>query len=422
MGCGLDLLVIDDAAGSNGATDIQYQIDGGTAANWFYTSGSTSVRNQKVASGLSYGTHTFKMIRNARTSFKTCVVAFKVYQPKKPVLPTTAVEICDYNVMADYVANTVATANTIATGVLRKAATKEMVYIGTWATGLDPSVAPGWYVGSSTLSDSLQYTFFGTGLEWRWQGPGASWTGIFTLTDAANPSGTNNFGGFTTGSYGDVTSFTAATGTLVTNTGASKENGVKISGLPLGWHTIKLQHTAGATSVFFEAIDIITPVHSYKSNLYTDLQNTLSVGSCSLMDSRKTSMQNGDRPSQKAWAQAVGVTGDPTTTGTSLVPMVDLSGVIKTNGGPLQISYSVSMYHSVAATLNTCRIYMDGVAVGIPKVVSSPGAGATYVFEISDIITINASPGYHKIDIYVATGASTLTLYSADRSMTVREM
>ena len=437
VGCGLDVDMYAFGAAGNTVS-----IDGGSAlAVPIQTVGIGA--NVPIVSGLPYGTHTAVFTRGGAgiaISFKS----FKVYQPKTPTIPTSSIAVGSYNVMGSFVANTTAAVLNTSTGVLRKSSSREMVYVdgtgGTtaWVASLSPNGQPsGFEFASDKLNASIQYTFFGTGFDFRSQSQSvqsnniavtingvalnASYPGASNITYSVYGAGVT-YGG---GSANSSALLSTVGSNILTLQNGSVINGVgfTISGLPLGEYTVKFNNGTASIYLKIYCIDIITPIHSYKSNLYADLQNTLTVGSNSLMDVRNTQPIPLALPQNKAWAQAVGVYGaGATVTSANLIPMIDMSGTLKTSGGPLQISYNASMYHSVAATLCTCQVYVDGIAVGTPKVMSSPGAGATYVFEISDNIIIPASQGYHKIDVYVATGAITLTLYVTNRSMTVKEL
>ena len=244
--------------------------------------------------------------------------------------------------MATYVPNTNAGIFSTAQGTIRKHNLREFVYTGTWSTVISFGDLGGWNIFTAVATDSFKYTFFGTGFEWRFTNSvttGANWqTNIDGATNLTVTNGTFWTGALTTSFYGTgVTSFTASTGTLVTNT-TQTSNGLSISGLSLGLHTVTLNRLTGTNNFYNQGFDIVTPIHSPKSNLYADFQNTLPVGNCSLSDNRKLS--SALLPSTKAWAQAIGITALPTTSSTTFVPFPDMSLIIKTTGGPLLITAS----------------------------------------------------------------------------------
>jgi hypothetical protein len=420
VGTGLDLLMQDSASGGNDS--YQYSIDGGSLTAWTGTAGNTTKRVQKVVSGLPYGTHTFKFYRNSASTWVPTIYQFIVYQPKKPAIPATAVELCDYNVMADYSNDTASpTTNlTISKGVLRKVNTREMVYVGSWSfLSLDPAYESGYssYTADATTS-YFEYTFFGTGFNFRCQG--GTGAGATSWTVSLDGPSNTNWSAYTSSiSSGTTATWTASSGTLSVPTAAAKF-ALFVSGLPLGFHKIRFQKASGAYNTYFESLDIITPIHSYKSNLYADIQNTLPVGSNSLMDSRKTSMIKESLPAQKAWAQAVGIFSDPTQSSTTKIPLTDMSVTIKTNGGPLKIDYTVCIKHDGVGQSMRTAVYVDGVAVTGDKIIHQQVANLISI--LSDSVIVPVSAGVHKVDVYWSTSTSTATAFGTNRNLTVQEL
>lgn len=413
VGTGIDIGRCD--TGSSGTFIKVYYIDGvsiGTETG----NNSTILRNLKVASGLPYGTHTLKITRTAVTSADSGVVNFTIYQPKKPILPSTALELCDYNVMATFVANTLdgGSLGSIATGVLRKSSFREMTCIGTWSGGVTINaggvVSPGGYLSSTTSGDVLSYTFFGTGFDLRFYHATAG--GFVIAVD-----GLSNFTSYGNGYYGAAGTWTPSTGTFSGDSGG-RGCGIWISGLALGKHTVTLtKNSTNPTQP--ECLDIITPIHAVKSNLYADLQNTLPVGSCSLMDSRKTSMIKEILPAQKAWAQAVGITSGPTNNVTSVaLPVPDMSLSIKTNGGPVQINFSIQVAGSLVANV-FWSVYVDGIVI---REVLCDAVVVTMQALASLSMIAPVSAGTHKVDIYWRPTGGTINSYSTGRVLTVKEL
>jgi len=312
VGCGLDLVIQDTPSG--GADTYQYSIDGGTLTAWSNTSGNTTKRTQKVVSGLPYGTHTFKLYRSNAVTWVPTIHQFIVYQPKKPTIPATAVELCDYNVMGSFAANTTADVNKLSAGVLRKNCSREIVYVGTtWGLSLDAvNDVAGFACGSNSTNKSVSYTFFGTGFDLRWQGftdrvTAAPVTLNGTALNASYPGGS----GISCSVAGTGVTFGGQSGTFLlsavssnnlrqaTSSGAIQGCSFSVSGLPLGVYTLLISDTTSGYIVV-ESLDIITPIHAVKSSLYADPQNALPVGSCSLTDSRKTSVIK-EIPPEQSW-------------------------------------------------------------------------------------------------------------------------
>lgn len=417
VGTGLDLLML---GGTNG--DYSASVDGTSVGNLvFPTSGGTIAQTVKIVSGLPYGSHTVKVSRIAAAGGSANFNAALVYQPKTPTVPNGAKAISAYNIMATFAANSTAGQDTIATGTLRKTATREFNYSGTWSATIAVTDIGGWDLASSTTGDYVQYTFFGTGFEYRFTNSATASTWQFTVDNSTNL--TTLSGTPVTSSYGaGVSSFTASTGTLVTTTTVTTGNGIRLSGLTLGLHTVRFTKTASTGALNTTAFDIIVPIHSYKSNLYSDNQNTLSIGSQSMEDQRKISSLE-QVTYQKAWSQAFGITSAPTMTGiTALQPMPDMSTTIKVaNAGSIDVFYSLTFAVGATAPITSFQVYVDGTPVGTLREYQSPAAATTRTI-VSDIVRVPVDAGVHKVDVYWAVStANTVTATGTDRTLLVRE-
>lgn len=409
VGTGLDIVIQTDVTTRSFTGCF---IDGGSTIGAVSKTGSSGKEIRKIVSGLAYGTHTVKLENTSAAQGSPSVTQFIVYQPKKPTLPSTALELCDYNVMAALVGNSTAGIETISQGVLRKEISqREAVYVGGgWALPvIYPATAVGgWQTYTGTATQYFEYTFFGTGFEVRsYSQSGSTWT---IQVDGAYPSAVTYYGGFN--------SYTAGSGALTSNA-STAGSGYRVVGLTLGVHKVKVALTSG-TYIYTEALDIITPIHAVKSNLYADLQNTLPVGSCSLMDSRKTSMIKEILPAQKAWAQAVGLATVTTSAGSG-VPMPDMSITIKTSGGPLFISYCAGVSTDAVGGQVPISIYVDGVTTGFQKNMRTQVA--SYSIPTGDQAIVPVSAGTHKVDLYwfYASGGTAATA-TAMRNLTVQEL
>lgn len=418
VGTGLDVKIGTDT--STRSFTAMY-VDGGSTIGTLSKTASTGTETRKIVSGLPYGTHTVKFENSSGTS-SPVINQFIVYQPKKPALPAGAVELADYNVMATFVANS--TNAGIATGTLRKHNSREFLYVGTgWAANsVDPIFnTVGTTFFSNTTNDYVQYTFFGTGFDFRVEYPSAGSTVTLNLT----VDGASNLSGFTNGAYGGSSfqSWTPSTGTAVFQAPQVAGCGVYINGLTLGWHTVKvLRNAASGTSLWPESFDIITPIHSAKSNLFADLQNTLPVGSCAISDNRNITPLKA-QPAQKAWAQATGITASPSTTVSAAtpVPMPDMSVTIKTSGSPIQIFSKFLYSNNTSGQGCVFFIYVDGVRVSDPTDDSGvSGANSTQFGVYSMIVPVSA--GTHRVEIYWGTFGTTLTASNLSRLLYVREL
>lgn len=418
VGTGLDLFLTDSNAGGNDT--FTFQIDGGTAQAWPNTAGIASPRTMKIVSGLPYGTHTFKLNRVTAATWTPVILGFKTYQPKKPSLPSAsgAVELADYNVMANYIPlASISNEVIMSQGVLAKASMREATYVGTWSVVQPGAITKeGYITGTATAGSYVQYTFFGTGFDFRFTKNSAA------MSFQVSVDGSTNLSGYSTSLVygGSGLTFTPSTGTLSgTATTSESGNTISVYGLPLGLHTVKVAWISGS-NLYAESFDIITPIHSTKSNAYADLQNTLSVGSCAIADNRKTSAIKDSLPATKAWAQAFGITVTPSTTSTSPVPVPDMSVIIKTNGGALDISYSLLTGNSNPGQDTIAQIYVDGMAVGQYKYFDE--ATANYAYEISDRLVVPVSAGIHKVDLYYWVSGGTGRASDRTRTLIAKEI
>jgi hypothetical protein len=414
IGTGLDIV-----SGGNGSVfdNFTVEIDGSSSVG--NITGAASPRNIRIASGLPYGTHTVKITRSVNANSGLSLHTFITYGPKKPLIPSGTTEVADYYLMADYSGSSTGPVNAgvrpiPSTGTLRKYGIRELVYSGSWPSILGPGGAAaanengGLNIRGSTSGDYFSYTFFGTGVE------------IGVVNVATSPAVTVQLDGVAyTGAatVGGTGTWTPGSSTL-SGIGGTSGTRLKITGLSLGVHTIKVTKADGNGLDVIE-INVITPIHSPKSNLYADLQNTLPVGSNSLC----SNVSYGPRKdSPKAWAQAVGITSSPTNSITTAnVPMPDMSVTVKTNGGPLDLSFSGMVYsnQAIGGAYVSVFFYVNGVDVG--KGVAGHSIGAGYIFCLSMSAKIQVPAGTHKVDVYWYTGTGTATANGTNRILTVSE-
>jgi len=287
VGTGVDILAMSTVVFTG---SFAITIDGVSIGT--ITSSQVGSRIVKIASGLPYGTHTLKILYSTSSAGDWMLSDFVTYRPKTPSIPVGALKVAAYNVMADFITNASVGSDFIGTGVLRKANIREITYVGTWTTAISVPEIGGWNVNSTTVGNYIQYSFFGTGFDFRFS------SGVGTSNHQITIDGSTNLSTFSTSFYGaGVTAFTTSTGTYTTTTGIG--NGVRVSGLALGLHTVKITRTSGVTSVSPQAFDIITPIHAQEPSF--------KVGSNSLKSVTKYSPEKSvanagpDLSKAKAW-------------------------------------------------------------------------------------------------------------------------
>lgn len=437
VGTGLDVNWASDATGTNGAANaFEVYIDGVFSFNWTTTAVLGAVKLQKIVSGLPFGSHTVMFLRNTVSTWNLGLRSFVVYSPKRPAIPSGAVELSDYSVMATFAANATAGGRTTSTGVLQKTSMREFIYVqgtgGTsdWAlntTANGTNAKQGSYAISDRLNAYVEYTFFGTGFDSRWVSDISTSANNIQVSLAASGGSlqnltTTNFPTAAFSTYGMSTGgFTGATGILSTRDGTGVYGaGFVCSGLPLGVYKVRFNNgTAGATQFMnFHGLDIITPIHSPKNNGPFVLQNTLPIGSQGISDLRKFSKKDVGQP--RKTSQATGITSSPTTTATIFVPCPDMSTEIKSSGQQLKISYAINLQGSISGTAVFTLVYINGVAVGGERLNVAQSSGHSFVN--SDSFVVPAAPGTYKVDVYWRCNANTITAEGIRRNLLVEEV
>jgi hypothetical protein len=403
IGTGLDIIGVDENTGTGPSVVID-----GTSAGNFPGSGQASVaRLFNVCSGLPYGTHTVKITRVDRG---WGAIKFIVYGPKKPTLPAGAVELADYNVLANFSGMSTVTTGFVSTGVIRKNSSREIFYSGgSWVnSGVNPASFHGGYNinAPATAGHFLEYYFFGTGIEYHgYFGGNFSYNWTVTVDGSSNLTGLATMHTAATG-----VSFTASTGTVSgsVNNGGNNVT-IRVNGLSLGWHKIRITQNGGAADgLYSDGFSVITPIHSPFSNAYQDTLAVSAIGSCSLGDLRKFNPVFNLTKSLPNWAQTLDVgISNFTTTSTSFVPVPRLKTVIKTKGGPLRISYSVALEGT--STAARVRVFINGVDVER----ASAQRGGTPGETTSRTFVVPVEAGVHVVQVYIqASSGATVTVYS----------
>lgn len=412
VGTGLDILNVRGAA----VTDtFSIAVDGvsiGTGLSSYFGTGLNNI--VKVVSGLPYGTHTVKITRTTAVGVGLFVGAFLVYQPKKPALPVNAVEIGEYFLMADYSYMSAFSTDSMSQGVLQKASSRETALVNTWlSVSLSPTaVSTGNAVTTQTVGAYAEFTFFGTGFNMRTYRDTNLVTSSSVLIDGVALN-TSNFtishnGGGASGSgpavdtRDNAIAFTPSTGVLNLNGATALGQGVFVlTGLPLGKHTVRFTHGAG-TNLVIAALDVITPVYFPKLNDFA-LQSSSPVGNSAIGDLRETIVD-----SDKAKVlTAQGITSNPTTTSTVLVPMPEMSLSYQSDGEWVEINFYGVVLNSNAGVAVTVAPFVNGQQVQTISRMNAPSSGLEVPINFS--IPVYLPKGFHKIDAYWSVAANTGT-------------
>lgn len=297
VGSGLDLLVNSTGAGNT----FESFVNGGSIGTFDPPNGFSKI--QKIVSGLPYGSHTVNIDPTALAT--NCgIVDFIIYGPKKPSIPEDAVEIADYNVLADFdgttATGTAATPNDILqipTGVLSKFSTREVVYEGSdFIAALNILSLGGWDIGTSTNTEKIRYTFLGRGITAHFrststaQGVNIRIDGSLNATGVVRSNATNSGGG-----------------AYLLGAGTNLPSRIEFTGLSNGIHTIEIEKSTGVQTVYINAFHVHSPIHINHPSLR--------IGSLSLLDKREffATSQNQSLPrigEAKALVHYNGVTDD----------------------------------------------------------------------------------------------------------------
>ena len=298
VGTGLDVFWSGNNPGVNStANAFEVFVNGISVGNWS-TISSTGLA--KIVSGLPYGTHTVKFYRNIPNVWSLKISDFIVYQPKKPSVPVGAFELADYCVLANYSNPNTTTRDQVPVGVIRKMTIREFLPFGSWTATI--SLTVGAALLSTTAGSYIEYKFWGTGFNYRFSNnPGAQ---SFTVS----VNGSTDLSSLTTSSSVILgLSFTASTGTM---SGAptlfGAENNLSVTGLTLGFHTVRISRISGAQTVA-SCIDVVTPIYFQPSNHKI---GSSSVGSTVKFSSQKALPVAGpDLSKAKAWVYFDRATG-----------------------------------------------------------------------------------------------------------------
>ncbi len=408
-GCGVDVIAYDTSTTINTYTA---QIDGAASVGSFTNVGTANViRVRKVASGLGYGSHTLKITGTTNAAGALRIIGFIVYQPKKPTIPSGAVEVGNYNILANYDGSTITgTANAdnvqIAGGVLTKHLSRELVYIGAnWTSlSLDPASYPlsGYNTGTLTNNNQpYQLTFTGTGfVVHNLTHSGQTYDFTVTVDGVLNASGVarsnaTNLGG---GSYRSTA-------------GASGNEAVRVefTGLTMGVHTIQVQRTAGTGNFSIVGVHIITPIHSNKNNGPLVWGNTLSIGSVGISDSRKT--KDMVMPDRFPTLHCQDRGSNTNQTGSSYIIVLDAGGTFYApKNGYIDID-GILTTTNTANNGTSVQIFVNGYPISTANFAYATAGMASAEAVINVRGSVPVGQGYNRVELYFASssgGTSTI--------------
>ena len=288
IGTGLDVSSFVSGGSESFTTEIDGEVSVGTTVVT-----NTIPLHRKLVSGLPYGTHTVRCAVVGVPGSNLRFREFKIYGPKKPSIPEGAVELADYNIMANFAANLTAGVSRVSAGVMRKQNMREFTYVdgtgGTvsWNASLIAATRlSGWTADTDRNGAYFEYTFFGTGFDLRFNGDTNRSANISVLVDglaftSANFSGvtcTTAGSGITYG--GSSGSFALPATNVLDEQSTTTVEGCSFSanGLPLGIHRVRFTNNTASSFIVLDALDIITPIHING--------RSFSTGSLSLRDSR----------------------------------------------------------------------------------------------------------------------------------------
>lgn len=410
-GTGLDISRSDDVANTTPSTTWQVYVDG-VSQGYLNNVGSLAFRTEKIVSGLPYGKHTVTILRNSGATHSMGIQAFHVYQPIKPALSSDSVEIAEYCVVADYsfTASTFGTTSypdyaATSQGVLGKTARREFNYAGTWTSVASSGYAYGYRLTSSTVSDYVELTFMGTGVEflstyttsgsWTVKIDGVAYTGAATVA-TGNGSGT-----WTPG-----TSTWAMTGTR----GAR----LSITGLTYGKHTVRLTIAAASGALQFQGYEIITPMHMTKTVGPLVRQNVNTISNATSNDLRRTFPAKAEDTVRTN--KAIGFLVDPTYASSTITPMYEMMTSFEVKDKPVKITFSACIGGPTSFSAFV-YLYVDGIPY--PEVTIRTGSQSATPFHFTTKLQL--SPGWHNIVVHMNVNGGTMTMDNIRRQLIVED-
>ena len=411
VGTGLAIDITDGDAVSSGVIGT-INIDG-VAVGDFSRPGAGETF--EICSGLPYGTHTVAIVSSSNSGFLS---HFIVYGPKKPEYPEKCTRIGSYFLMSDFVANTFSSRDSISQGVLRKQQDREFTLVG--ANWSYDTVTPVFIGGRERVTNGngnyLEYTFFGTGFDFRWSA-GSNRSNNITIS----VDGSSDLSSYTTSLYGDFGSWTAATGQLSQNGSTDYGQGLIVSGLPLGMHTIRFTNNT-TNYLVVEAIDIITPIHTRKFVTQNVYQQSVNVGSCLIKDERSIDNIKDGKIAINNRLKDGSTISIPYRPYWSTVPEGYVTLHLEEEK-TIEVSYNVTSYNNTSFAYNRFKVTVNNIYVESSVTLYRQSNG-NEMSQIGATSYVKLGPGTHfiRLEYQTVTSGTTFLLYSNYCFINVREV
>jgi hypothetical protein len=411
IGTGLDLLMVDNTAGSFGFTLMVDGVSEGVQSYTITESGRPVLR--KIVSGLPYGMHSVRL--TSFTGIQSGVRAISVYAPKKPEIPSGYVELGEYNALGDYQES--ALPYGFSKGVIGKTALNEVCFFGTgWATNYSTTsmyrrIAA--VTGSGTKG--LEYNFFGDSFEiegrtnttiaplphWTVEIDGVPYTGAASTSNGAVWDAPNS------AFYPNI----------------SQTGRLHITGLTMSHHKVKL--TAANLGGWALTVNNVThrnPVHATATKSgYENIVGPL-VGSTSIGDLRnlstvpeKTRITEATYVNGTFWGEA----GTSSTTGTLLNGMI---AGIYSRTGKISIDFSGTFKSANDTNGVSVGILINGVLVNQEEGIEKNLAVATR--RLTTHMVVDVPEGFNSVHVIfkVTSDTGLITAVAGQRSLIVKDV
>ena len=242
-GISIEKKASDTQAGSDSYT---YNLDG-VALTTYSSSNATHPKFINLAQNLPYGTHVLKVNRSGHSNVLPFWKEFTYHQPKKPPIPEDAVVLCDFMLMADFVAQSSAGIEKISKGVRSVSNSRDMMYDETAGGAFDTL-----YVDPVAMTGLVIAYNTSTG------------TGANTVTRKLPFFGTN----FVSRGYQHDTRLTIRLDGVDKDSASTKDNTASRGSYAYLTSSVDLGTYEGGSynvadqAAYFESMDIVTPIHT----------------------------------------------------------------------------------------------------------------------------------------------------------------